>query len=378
MRPDFFPYPTVFRGERYDGSLREWPETCKQCPHRNCEDASDQDVHYCSFGLNYQRVTDELLVAGVAIQGFNPTTEQMRKRRREVDVVHPDEFERAVETYRKEAEKQERARKEAVQEEKRDILDEEQFKVEYLDELKEEVQKGLSFFHDYKQINAQIRQNVNVVIENRYDGGSFEDKLDKASRSERAIYEAARFLEEKLNVARFLVDPQWLHINSECRSFKVHGMVLKYVRIYQSWFEDRGIRVKMIGESYNEIEANPSACGVIPHTFLDNALKYSPEGSEVEVFLDDRDGEVVFEVASYGPRLKKGEKRDIFRPFFRGEEAEVISEEGAGYGLYVSQLVAKDHLGVEIGVEQDSDKRVDDRFWTAFYIRFPQRASILE
>lgn len=375
----YFPLPHLYRGAQSNGSLRRWPDVCDRCQHHNCEEGTEGEVGLCSYGLNYLRVDEHLLIAGIVLEDYNPTSPARRKQLRDLPVVLNSDFDGAVHSYVLASQVDAEAVAIKLREREDEILDEEQFRTGYLGNLKKDIQKGLSFFHDYKQINSQIIQNINVVLEERYDGSDLQAKLQVATHAERAIYWAARFLEEKLNVAKFLLRPEWLDVPSECRRFRVHGMVMKYVHIYQSFFETRSITLKVLGESHAEIVANPSACGVIPHTMIDNALKYAPSGSTVEVFVEDQDdGGVYLDVACYGPELKPGEERAIFRPFFRGEAAKSLAEEGAGYGLYVSQLIAKQHLDATIGVEQDGSRRFDNAalYWTAFRIVFPECAVV--
>lgn len=374
-----FPYPHVLDGKQHDGSLRAWSTICDRCSHRQCEHAEEiGKVGLCSYGFNYVKLSPDLLVASVVLEGWNPTTQARRKRLHDQRPIPNWEFDAALASYGRVTEEEwERLRRQRREAESL-VLDAEQFHVEYLERLKPEILRGLSFVHDYKQVNAQITQNINVVIEQRYEGTNFEAKLAKATRAEVAIYYAAKFLEEKLNVAKFLVTPEWLTVESECRVFRLHGLVTKYVRIYQSQLEAKHVEVKISGVSYGEVEANPQACAVIPHTLLDNAVKYAPPGSRIEVRVTDQEGGALLSVSSYGPRISEEERETIFRPFSRGEAAVRASEEGAGYGLYVSQLVAEVHLGTRISVEQDESESLQGCFWTTFTVFVPDRASILQ
>ncbi len=375
----FFPFPHLYNGHYGDGSLRPWPSRCLRCMDRPCEHESKEGAQLCKYGFNYQRVDSKLLVAGVVLEDWLYATPARKSRRRQVVPVPNKEFQAALDYYRALLSRRKEEREIRFTEEREDILDVDQFRVDYLKSLKEDIQRGLAFVHDYKQINAQISQNINVIIEELHPGGTFEDKLGRASRAERAIYEAARFLGEKLNVAKFLLRPEWLTIASECVAFRLHGAVIKYVRIYQSWFDAKNLRVTVAGSSYANVVANPQASSVIPHTLIDNAVKYAPVGSTIEIFVqDERDG-IVLEVSSLGPKILKDEIRKVFRPFFRGEAALQAVEEGAGYGLYLSQLVAKEHLGTEITVEQHEEPDAGYRgmYMTTFSVRFPYRAKIL-
>jgi len=269
-----------------------------------------------------------------------------------------------------------------MESEKTSVIEEyiakEQYKSDFLIPLRDEIQKGLSFVHDYKQINTQIIHNINVMIESRYEGEPIEEKLKKASPEEKAIYMASKFLEEKLNVAKFLLHPEWLEKADECGRFRFHGIVIKYRRIYTPRFEAKNLKVQMLGKSFAEIVANPQASSIIPHTFIDNAAKYSPKGGRIEILTDDQDGKIRFAVSSFGPRILFNEEAKIFQPFFRGKAAKKIEEEGAGYGLYLSQMIARRHFGTEITVEQNPSKTLGKRHWTTFGITFPLEAIILK
>ena len=320
-----------------------------------------------------------MLLAGIVVRDYGLQSPARKKRYREyrTDLISSSIVQRAIDAYRS----NNKGEDAHLDEEKRkiicDYVQREQYKSDFLNPLRDEITKGLSFVHDYRQINTQIGQNINVVLESRYPGLPTEEKLGRALPAEKAIYEASKFLEEKLNVAKFLLHPDWLYQRDKCVSFRVHGLVTKYVKIYQSQFTSKEVELTVSGSSYKEITAHPEACAVIPHTLIDNALKYSQRKSRVEVFLKDEDEGVYLSVASYGPMLLPGEESRIFEPFYRGEGAKQLAEEGAGYGLFVSQLVATEHLGTKIHVEQDS-LRADWRgHHTSFSLVFPSKAKTL-
>jgi signal transduction histidine kinase len=193
--------------------------------------------------------------------------------------------------------------------------------------------------------------------------------LAKAYPAEVAIYWASLLMTEKLNTAFLLIHPEKL-LSPNKTVFRLHGMVLKYVKIYNASFVEKGIRLEVTGESFAEIRADSSALGVIPQTFLDNALKYAPRESKVTVEFKEYKDFIILAVTSYGPKIEADEKEKIFELFYRGRNALKEQEEGAGFGLHLAQFVAKS-IGSEIVVHQDSLKT---RFGyeTTFSIRFPR------
>jgi len=174
------------------------------------------------------------------------------------------------------------------------------------------------------------------------------------------------------------MQPEWLDLKNQCKKFSFHGLVLKYIRIYSPKFESKGIKFSVMGKSYEEILANPKAVSIIPHTFLDNAAKYSPKGGKVEIYIQDSEEGIDFSIASYGPKITSKEKNKIFQAFYRGEHAIKIEEEGAGFGLYLCQLVAVRHLGTQIFCEQDKEEIKKMGYWTTFSIRIPRISIIIK
>jgi two-component system sensor histidine kinase KdpD len=76
---------------------------------------------------------------------------------------------------------------------------------------------------------------------------------------------------------------------------------------------------------------------------LDNALKYTPPGSPIEVTAADTGGAVLIEVADRGPGLLPGEEQRIFEKFHRSEATPTVR--GAGLGLAICRGIVQAHGG---------------------------------
>ena len=75
---------------------------------------------------------------------------------------------------------------------------------------------------------------------------------------------------------------------------------------------------------------------------LDNALKYTPAGTPIEVIATATDENLTIEVADHGPGLPPGAEDRVFEKFFRGEQ---IIARGAGLGLAICRGIVRAHGG---------------------------------
>jgi signal transduction histidine kinase len=73
---------------------------------------------------------------------------------------------------------------------------------------------------------------------------------------------------------------------------------------------------------------------------IENAIKYSPEGGEVQVAVADTGGTLVIEVLDCGIGIPVGLEQALFTPFYQATSANTREYGGVGLGLYiVRQLV---------------------------------------
>jgi two-component system, OmpR family, sensor histidine kinase KdpD len=75
---------------------------------------------------------------------------------------------------------------------------------------------------------------------------------------------------------------------------------------------------------------------------LDNALKYTPSGSPIDVIATATDENLTIEIADHGPGLPRGEEDRVFEKFYRGER---VGARGAGLGLAICRGIVRAHGG---------------------------------
>jgi two-component system sensor histidine kinase KdpD len=99
---------------------------------------------------------------------------------------------------------------------------------------------------------------------------------------------------------------------------------------------------------------------VLQH-LLENAAKYSPVGSLIEVSTRAEDGRLYFSVTDHGPGIAPEDLPFVFDKYFRGKR-QATAKRGTGMGLAICRAILRAHQG-EISVESETGKGTRFTFW---------------
>jgi signal transduction histidine kinase len=78
---------------------------------------------------------------------------------------------------------------------------------------------------------------------------------------------------------------------------------------------------------------------------VDNALKYSPDGSRVTARAIETHGRIMVSVHNLGEPISETERALLFQPFQRSPSAQRSGKSGWGLGLVQVQVIAEAHGG---------------------------------
>lgn len=109
--------------------------------------------------------------------------------------------------------------------------------------------------------------------------------------------------------------------------------------------EAKNIVVVIGGKIDAEVFGDPDLLTTAFRNLIDNAIRYSPEGSRVGVGLRVREGLVQVSVTDQGPGISADDQDRIFERFYRVDSARSRQTGGTGLGLSIVKHVVANHGG---------------------------------
>lgn len=119
---------------------------------------------------------------------------------------------------------------------------------------------------------------------------------------------------------------------------------------------------KFIGKRKFLIEKNLVAQSI--SNILENAIKYSDDGSRINIFAEKENKNICLCIESRGIPIKKEEIPALFKRGYRGKQARDKVPAGTGFGLYLVQRIMDFHKG-NTSIEIDGKKSI-------FKLHFPE------
>ncbi len=148
-----------------------------------------------------------------------------------------------------------------------------------------------------------------------------------------------KILSELLNMAQIEAGK----IQLDVHIVSPYAIVDKAIDSVMSQARERAITItRNFQENLPEILADPDKTAWVLNNFLNNAVKYSPNGSSVSMNLMQIDNFIEFSVSDMGPGIPKEYQSKVFNRFFR-----VPGTQSAGNGLGLS--ISKEFIDAQEG-----------------------------
>jgi PAS domain S-box-containing protein len=210
-------------------------------------------------------------------------------------------------------------------------------KVEDLSRLKDEFLSIAS--HELRTPVTSIKgytQLAKTLIRER-DLDTSEEYLDIALDQ---IDRMSRLILELLDVSR--IETGRLEIRHDPMDWSV--FVRDLVHRHHTAVSDRRFHLNL-PSAHVQIVGDRDRLEQVLGNLLENAVKYSPDGSEIFVNVEERNGLVVTAVCDRGIGIPPDELSQVFERFHRGRQVSSTNYGGLGLGLYIARQIVERHGG---------------------------------
>jgi signal transduction histidine kinase len=180
------------------------------------------------------------------------------------------------------------------------------------------------------------------------------DQGHALDRIERDVDRITSMVSELVEITRAEGDP-------EARKFEIVNLeqvVCDIVSEERLDAEVRECRLQVSGRLERALWGDPELLRRGVANVLQNSIRYSPARSTVQVTLAEDAENTTIEIRDYGPGVPEELLSQIFRPFFRVEDARDANNGGVGLGLSIAMRAIQLHQGTIRGENANPGLRV--------------------
>jgi signal transduction histidine kinase len=215
-----------------------------------------------------------------------------------------------------------------------------------LRELQEELDQVLHLKDDFLvTVNHQFRTPLTTLIEGielLADGVCGPASADQRGLLDAMLENAKRLhalTEEVLDLGRLKSG----RVTLDRRPTDLEALLLRTAEAWEPLGDGR--RVRVFAGRLPPVYMDAEAIGRVLDHLLRNALRNAPEGSEVTVEAEARDGLAEVCIRDRGPGLSPAQVERLFQPFVHLHTPDAPGAEGSGLGLAFCAQVIRRHRG---------------------------------
>ncbi len=217
--------------------------------------------------------------------------------------------------------------------------------LENLDKEKQQIDKAKTEFlsitsHELRSPMTPMKAQLQMIL------GDYFGKLNKEQRESLQIV-----LNNTERLDKIIVD--FLEISRiEAARLKfnfIRADLAKTVELVveemNNFMPEKKIKIEVKTEKLPVIECDPDRVSQVLRNLISNAIKFSPENSQIDVSAKLHSGMILFSVKDKGVGIAEKDQRKLFEPFYQVENMYQHKSGGTGLGLAISKGIVESQNG---------------------------------
>ncbi len=118
--------------------------------------------------------------------------------------------------------------------------------------------------------------------------------------------------------------------------FDINDLIRESIEVMEPRFKQKSIKVNAIfADEVTIVNADPNKIKRVLQNLIDNAIKFSFNGGEIIVEVEEKNKKVFVHVKDNGKGITKDEMKHVFERFFKADTSRGLDKTGVGLGLSI-------------------------------------------
>jgi PAS domain S-box-containing protein len=212
---------------------------------------------------------------------------------------------------------------------RRKVEDLSRLKDEFLSIASHELRTPVTSIKGYTQLAKMLIKEGDLSTSDEYLDIAL-DQIERMSRLILELLDVSRIETGRLEIRREAI--AWSHF------------VRDVVHRHHTAVSDRRFHVS-VPDASKIVTGDRDRLEQVLGNLLENAVKYSPDGSDITVIVEDRGDSFLTAVCDRGIGIPADELGQVFERFHRGRQVSSTNYGGLGLGLYITKQIIERHGG---------------------------------
>jgi two-component system sensor histidine kinase VanS len=193
----------------------------------------------------------------------------------------------------------------------------------------------------FSAISHELKTPV-TILKGELDGmilnvGKFKDRdkyLQEAYKTSESIEKLVRDI---MTLAKLDT------INLQPQTFELSNITDALITTYEPIAQSKQIKINRRYDESTSTQADKTQIEMVISNIIGNAVKHSPENSEVDIDITKGDDNVSLSVQNSGVQIAPDELKKLWEPFYRIDKSRSRDTGGSGLGLYIVKTILDLH-----------------------------------